>query len=130
MWRKLIKWLIFSIFLALIPLLAIYLFQRIIHDPIKFEVLVSHGELFLISTAMAAAALGEIITSDKKRGILMICSSGGCLLIVILASMLFSFVLRANIINKIDVNYVSIVSIIVYCFAFITSGSSIVLSEA
>ena len=129
-WKTLIKWLIFNVIFALIPLLAIYLFQKIIKAPIKFEVLVSHGELLLISSAMAAVALGEILTSDKKRGILMVCSSGGCFLIVIFASMLFSFVVRANFLNIIDISYVSMVSIFVYSFAFLTSGSGIILSEA
>ena len=130
MWKKLIKWFIFSVLLALLPLLTNYLLHKIAQTPITLEKLLSHGELFLIATALGATALGEIIASHKQRGILTTCSGGGCLLIVITSSMLFAFVSGTPLFKaNIDISFVKMLSIIVYLSAFLTSGSSIAFTE-
>ncbi len=128
MLKKVISWLIFSVSLALLPFLLKYLSHLIFKIPFKFEYLFLHGELFIVATALAAAAIGEIIVSDKQHGILMLCSGGGCVLTVVTASMLFALVSGTEFFDiSIDISAVRTVSIIVYLLAFLTSGSSIII---
>jgi hypothetical protein len=132
MWEKLAKWLIFSVLLSLVPLLANYGLYRITENAIDLELLLSHGELFLIAAALTGTALGEIIASRKKRqhGNWRLCSAGGSLLIVILASMLFAFVSGTQLANRsLDTCFVEAASLVVYVCACVTGTFSIVLSE-
>ena len=92
MLERLTRWFIFSVLFTLLPLLANCFLHIIAQTPITLEKLLSHGELFLIATALGATALDVIISSHEQHGISTICSGGGCFLVVIMASMLFAFV--------------------------------------
>ncbi len=128
---KFTKWIIFSVLLALVPIFANYFLHRVTNTTVDLEKLLGHGELFLVATAMAGAAIGEIIVMKRTHGILSTCSAGGGLLIVIMASMMFAFISVALLTqSSIDDSFVVTSSIIVYVFSFITGGSSIILSEA
>lgn len=61
------KWTFFAVLLALFPILlgAISTITR--GNPIEFDALFMHGELFLVSTAILGAALAELFSARKQR---------------------------------------------------------------
>jgi hypothetical protein len=132
MWEKLIKWLVFSVLLSLVPLLANYGLHRINKHAIDLTLLLSHGELFLIASALTGTALGEVVVAgrSRKHERWRLCSAGGNLLIVILASMFFAFVCGTQLTTgNMDTSFVCSTSLVVYCFGFFTSACSVILSE-
>jgi magnesium-transporting ATPase (P-type) len=134
MWKKLIRWVIFSVLFSLVPLFANYSVYRITDRTINLELLLSHGELLLIAVGLTGAAIGEVLGSNMgaRYGHWKLCSAGGNFLIVVLASMLFAFVCGANLTStsgNMDMSFVRGASLAVYFFGFITSGCSIMLSE-
>jgi len=85
--------------------------------------LISHGELLLIAAALVGTALGEVLSSDEQRGILTLCGGGGCVLIVIMASMLFAYVSGATLSKgTVDISVIQTISVAVYICALLTSG--------
>ena len=123
MLKRVIKWVIFSVLLAMLPLFTNWLFHFITDNPITFKKLISHGELLLIAAALVGTALGEVISSDDRREILLLCGGGGCVLIVIMASMLFAYVSGAILSNgTVNISVIKTISITMYICAFLTSG--------
>ena len=128
---KLLRWLIFSVIVALLPFIFNSL-TLLLNGTFPSIVLVcSNGDLLLVSAAISAAALGELIGNDtNKKKIAKIFAGGGCLAILILASYLYAYIANSlqsgTSLNKGMISKYSIWSLI---FATLTSGSCIVLSE-
>src|SRR5579863_1592711 len=85
MLAKLLKWLIFTVVVALVPfgIVALDLWDKG-DNLFAWSVLWPHGELMLVSTALAADALGDLIASDRPSGSLKIAAGGGCLVVLII----------------------------------------------
>src|SRR4051794_697493 len=69
---KLLRWLIFNVIVALLPLgFAALLLVAKPWDPARkgsiSTIVLGTGELLLISTAIAAEAIGDLIASDKSN---------------------------------------------------------------
>ena len=130
MLKQIIKWMIFSVLLAIVPLVTKWLFHLIAANPTTFDELISHGELLLIGTALAGTALGEVILSHKQPGILTLCCGGGCILILIMGSMLFAYVSGAVLSEgTVNISIIQTISVWVYICAFVTSGSCIMCTK-
>lgn len=90
------------------------------------------GELLLTSVAITAAAIGEMIDYGSKRNydIPEILSIGSCLVIMVIASFLYSDITAAiNSGQKIDESITSLLSLLIFLLAALTSGINIALSE-
>ena len=127
---KLLKWLIFSVVIALLPIIfySLQLLTRGLSPTL--ELVTSKGELLLISTAMAAGALGELITSQSDKKIFKIIAGGGSVIILLICSLYYADVASCILTNQaIQAEVVSRISIIGYCFSFISSGSCIFIAE-
>jgi hypothetical protein len=59
--EKLVRWLIFSVVISLLPLLFRFALEATDGKSPTLSDLLSQGELLLISSAIAAAAVGELI---------------------------------------------------------------------
>ena len=65
---KLLQWTIFSIVIALFPI-VINGFKEVVTDSsFDYASLVSHGELMLVYTAITGEAIGDIYVSKKIKG--------------------------------------------------------------
>jgi hypothetical protein len=92
--EKLLKWVIFSVLIALVPIGITFLNQTSEDGAPAWLVVakrvLSHGELLLISAAIAADAVGDLIGAGKESLTLKILSGGACVLIILSASLWYS----------------------------------------
>lgn len=88
--EKLVRWFIFSVMVALAPLVISYLGLRLDGQEPRFYMLTMRGEVLLISTTIASAAVGEIIASGREKAIQKLVSGGSCVLFVLHSSLLFA----------------------------------------
>ncbi len=63
---RITKWLLFGVVCSLLPILFKVITYVTRGQNIELTILVEHGELFLISTAIAATGLGELVTEGPK----------------------------------------------------------------
>ncbi|MGB0386850.1 MAG: hypothetical protein ACPGWR_18710 [Ardenticatenaceae bacterium] len=90
------------------------------------------GELLLTSVAITAAAIGEMIDYGSKRNydIREVLSIGSCLLIMVVASFLYSDITAAiNSGENINQSITSLLSLLIFLLAALTSGINIAFSE-
>ncbi len=93
------------------------------------NLVVSRGELLIVSAAIAAGAVGELIASGRALAIPKLISGGGCILILFLASLWFADISVAAISGQvIDARTVSVYSMYIFAFTVVSSGSSLVLA--
>lgn len=88
---RLTRWLIFSVIVAMVPLAFDY-FARMTDgsEAPKLAAIVSKGELLLISAAIAAAAIGEIIGRPGKRAVAELVATGACVVTFFFASLYYA----------------------------------------
>lgn len=80
---RLLLWLIFGVLIGVLPLLADGIKDTFGADGFSFDSLLSQGELFIISSVIAAGAIGELFVAklpDRERNYL-ITAGGFCLLL-------------------------------------------------
>ena len=65
--EKLTRWFIFSVLVSLVPLALAWLGMRLDRRPSDLTVIVGGGELLLVSSTIAAAAVGEVIAGGRDR---------------------------------------------------------------
>lgn len=123
---KLARWVIFSVMIALLPLLFTYIYFLTINKLITLEALLARGELLLISVALAADAMGGLIASGKERPILKIMSGGGCLVSAFFASLYFAAV-SSN--TGVNASWVFWTSVIIFVLVLIAGASCKLLAE-
>lgn len=126
---KLTRWLVFTVFIALVPLLVAVL-RILIHSPQPFTLqgVTEHGELLLISTAIGGAALGELIGSGtKRRPVPKIICGGATLILIMTSGMWFADIASAS--GTINTDVVSFGSLAILLFTVLSSGGCIALSE-
>jgi hypothetical protein len=90
--EKLTRWLIFSVLISLVPLFTSYVGQLLDHRTASLDSVTGRGELLLITTTLAAAAIGELIPSGRERGTQKLLAGGSCIVIVLFSSLLFAAV--------------------------------------
>ncbi|MEV2267785.1 hypothetical protein [Nonomuraea africana] len=61
------RWILFEVFFALMPIIFNYANSRMIGVPASYATLVGKGELLLISGAICAAGMGELVASITKK---------------------------------------------------------------
>jgi NO-binding membrane sensor protein with MHYT domain len=87
--ERLFRWLFFSVGVSLIPLIYRTLRTSSAISWNSFEASISHGELSLITAALCAAAIGEVMgTSRSLRFPKLICSAA-CVSVLMLAAFHF-----------------------------------------
>lgn len=88
--EKLARWFFFSVIVSLIPLLFAYI--HVVNDghTATLPSILVHGELLLISVALAADAVGDLIGAPRNRPVLMIFAGAGCIITIMFASLYFA----------------------------------------
>ena len=123
---KLTRWFIFSVLIALLPIGFTYVHLVTDEKPASIAILLAHGELLLISVALAADAVGDLIAGGTEKAVRKIISGGGCVITVIFASFYF-----ADVSSRAQVNtgIVFEVSIAIFIFTLVASASCKYLAE-
>ncbi len=129
--HRLTRWAIFSVAVALLPLVfhALQLATR--GKPVSVAAVTAHGELLLISVALAAAAIGDLLGSRNwTHSLSKLVSSGFCMLMLLLASFYYADICACRMGGQpIEDAVISKVSILSYLFTLICSASCVALSE-
>jgi hypothetical protein len=91
----LLRWLIFNVLISLLPLaFAAFLLasKQAPHQESMWVSVLGGGELLLISTAIAAEAIGDLIASNEEKAVWKYISSGGCLIALIFSALWYATV--------------------------------------
>lgn len=129
MWPKFVRWLVFGVTFSLAPIADDYVSAIGRHGgsfPPIAEVL-KHGELFILSSALAAVGLGEIIGANQKFQLVKIFIGGFSALNIFSSSELYSHANSPESANFIG--YYTVVSYFIFAFTCIVSASCILISD-
>lgn len=88
--EKLVRWFLFNVLISLTPLIASFMGLRLDNQPYSVHALTARGELLLISTTIASAAVGELIPTGRNRATLKLVAGGSCMLLILLSSLFFA----------------------------------------
>lgn len=127
--ERLIRWFIFSVLIALLPIgfNALKLVSR--GCDISLVDVTKHGELLLIASAICAAAIGDLVTSGAALKNWKAIVAGCCLIVLCLSSFYFADISASVDDESLKDDVVSRMSIILFAIAMISSAGCIVLSE-
>ena len=92
--QKIATWILFSVLVALVPFLFSWSVLAYNGSKITMPGIFGDGELFLVSAAIAAGALGEVILVDvpSSRRLIKVFAIGGCTLSITVSSLWFGLV--------------------------------------
>jgi hypothetical protein len=107
MGAKLARWFVFSVLIALLPICFTYVYMLTDGKSPSLPDVLARGELLLISVALAADALGDLIASGPSNVGFKIAAGGGCLLTIVFASLYFAVVSTKAAANVNVVFYIS-----------------------
>lgn len=129
--HKLIRWTIFSVAVALLPLVfhALQLTTR--GKAVSVTAVTSHGELLLISVALAAAAIGDLLGNRNwTLSIPKLVASGFCMLMLLLSSFYYADISACRMSGQlIEDGVIATVSVLSYAFTLVCSGCCVALAE-
>jgi len=127
---KLIKWLIFSVALALLPLAFNYL-HLLSHTKVPtLEALLGQGELLLIAAGISAAAIGSLIGSGTDWFLAKILAGGGSVFVLGLASLYYADVSAVHSDAQLDLHVVVTSSAWFFRFAVAAGAACVAMEEA
>ena len=129
--HRFVRWLIFGVLLALVPLVFSWAARAIRAQPSSLDAVLANGELFLVTAGICGAAVGELVgvVRATRQPFWEIVAGGCCLIVVVLSAHLFADVsaVRAAA-ATIDPARVSSWSLWLYGIGLVASGSSIAMS--
>lgn len=127
--EKFTVWLIFSVILALAPIMFNAILTFITGKTPTLDQLLKNGELLIIAVAIGADAIGKLFGSGPNRKLLKITAGGGCTLLIIFSSLLFSAISTNALGTSLDPARVATISSIMFFMTVVTSGSCTLLAE-
>ena len=80
---RLLQWIFFSVVIGLVPIIFLYIRGILWSKPVEFQILLKHGELFLISTVILAGAIGDLIYTDPRKKIWHLITLASSILILL-----------------------------------------------
>lgn len=119
---RITKWLLFGVMCSLLPIL-IQIIQLLTRgQEIELIKILGHGQLFLISTAIAATGIGELVSEKPKGDIGKIISGFSSIVMILVSSIWFADVASASIAGEtIDTEAIKNGSLWVFLVAVITT---------
>lgn len=130
MLQRLIRWLIFSVIVALLPLAFNAFMILVTGKELSLLLICSNGELLIISAAISAAAIGELFSSNYPHQIPKYLAGGGCVISLCVASLMFAYIAGAAKSNvTLEGQVILNSSLIMFIFAILSSGSCIAIAE-
>lgn len=132
MLERFIRWLVFSVVLALLPI-GLNAIKTIFRagETFAWLGLIEHGELLIIAAAVSAAAMGLLIgTGNGRFKIGKIIAGGAALIMTLVAASSYadlSAAIGAGVPMKPDAIFAT--SIVVFICSFVASAGCVVLGE-
>lgn len=124
--EKFTRWFIFSVVISLVPLFTSYVGLALDRRTAGLAAVIGRGELLLITTTLAAAAIGELIPSGRERGTQKLLAGGACTVIVLLSSLVFAAVQARP---HADPALTFVLSMSLFCGTLLASGSCLYLAH-
>jgi len=131
MTQRLLHWLIFSVAMALLPIVFTALSLKTRGNAIELTLLVKHGELLIVAAALSASGVGEILLARSPTSLTRTVVGGAALGILGLASFYFADVsagYRSG--EQLRVDVIRDTSLWLFGFSVLTGGSCVALREA
>jgi hypothetical protein len=126
MGERFARWLVFGVVIALLPLGFKYVVGLTDGPPPSTTTLLAHGELLLVSVAVAAAAVGELIGRGRRRVVFKLLAGGGCVATILFSSLYFAVVSERTVAHP---EVVARMSMLLFGLTIVASGSCIALAE-
>lgn len=129
--EKLLHWTIFNVIIALLPLIFNSLFRILKSElEVDFHPIFFRGELFIISAAIAADAIGEFMIGEISNKYARLIIGGTCVIMLALSTLLFAAVsVNAEVSSPLSQSRVTNFSIVVFMATVISSGACKYLTE-
>ncbi len=126
-----LKWLIFGVVLALLPIGFNLVYAWTVIGPWPSTAfLFGRGELLLLAVGLSSGALGDLILGEGKWQALRLVVAGVCILNIGLASFYFALVSGKYAIREpTDTGVVVVISLVLYGVAVLSGGTSVVSAE-
>ena len=124
-----IRWFIFGVIIALAPLTCRMIISGFSGHYLTMIELCCGGELFLISSTMAATAVGRLVASGKTLGTLKYIIAGSTLFLLLISSFSYAFVTATVGSSRLIGANISSTSFVVFIMAAIASGSCVAVGE-
>ncbi len=129
--ERLIRWFVFSVLVALLPFVWNWISLVTQEKAATLETMFCRGELFLVSCALCAAALGELIGTGRKFAEFKLLVGFGCLSVLMLNSLWFSQVsFQVLSATKYDTMFVTEGSLMAFMFTVLVACGALLLVEA
>ena len=123
--ERLIQWAVFGVAISLIPFGFRWVLFDVTSRPLALNELISQGELLLISTALAATAIGDVISVHPRlqtRALIV----GGLSLITVITGASYYALVNAGLLKT---DHVVRTSLALFIFSLIGGCTSIVAAE-
>jgi hypothetical protein len=125
MGAKLLKWGIFPVVVSLIPFVLVALSLWSDDKVVLLSSLWPHGELLLVSTSLAAEAVGDLIPTGPGAERVKIVSAGSCVILLIVAALWYALIQG----HAYRVSKISEGSIVLFLFTVMASACCKLLAE-
>ena len=130
--HRIAKWFIFSVLMALVPLVALALSLLVHGVDVRLDLLTGRGELTIIAAALCARSVGELVGAESEAGSTPRIVVGGITLTLLLLSALHFADISSSYRTSTPINAttVSITSTILYISSILGGFSCLWLSES
>ncbi|MFD3538859.1 hypothetical protein ACFWUQ_05080 [Streptomyces sp. NPDC058662] len=130
---KLQHWFFFGVLFGVLPIALCFVMNTLVRSGMTLTQLLGRGELLIVTTSLAAAAAGQIITrKGSHTGITNVLGFLVCLniLLAVATAGLFAFVSFASQTpNSVDGASVAQYSVVLFASGVVTAGSSALIVE-
>lgn len=127
---RLVRWCIFSVAVTLLPIIF-NLIKCMVNSNCTLSItyLFCHGELLIISNAIAGSAIGQVIAVRNTRHVPTLIAAGSCVIILSLSSFLYAEMTAAGSTNSYDPHGISITSLVMFILTILAGASCVILAE-
>jgi hypothetical protein len=123
---KIVIWFVFTVLVSLVPFVMVALNMWSDDKAVQLVALWPHGELLLVSTALAANAVGDLIPTRSFATRTKIVAAGSCIVLLIVAALWYAMIQGHP---EFKLEKISEGSITLFVFTLIASGSCKLLAE-
>ena len=122
---RLVRWSLFGVLVSLVPFVVRWMLEQTAGNGIAHSGLVSQGELLLVSTAIAATAVGDLFNVHPRLRVRCSAVAGCCLLLVAISSAYYGAVA----ITESNKRSVVVFSILLFILSLVGGAASIITAE-
>ncbi|HUF08553.1 MAG TPA: hypothetical protein VMO47_04475, partial [Rhodothermales bacterium] len=126
---KIIRFVVYGVVVALLPIAIKCIHMVMYGESLSLPSILSNGELLLVTVALTAGGIGEVVSSGNKLGATKLLAAGGCVIILVLSAAWFGQI-SASLTNGVafDRSIVASGSLIIFVVAFAASLTCVIAS--